>query len=291
MMIWPHVIMARGFLRCHWPLWTLHVILVSGLAFASFVTAVNAVTTRTKIDEVAQEVAIDIAVRDGVSSEQIDELTAMLRRRPDVVQSIHLDRQKVWQMFQSEMGLDFDSTSDGMADIAALPEIVRVHFRSEYVKFLHVNDVVGSFRRRMEDRIEQVMIPERAINNVELDKVKHSNEVTKIAVIGLLFAGGLAVSMGRIIRAHYHRSIAARIGRTVFWLRLGPFAGMTVGTVVGALLGGLFAWLLPHLWYPGSLPTYYLVPAAGAVSAVTLLIVVVHAGMVFVPSARQRGWQ
>jgi cell division protein FtsX len=289
MMIWPHVIMARGFLRRHWPLWTLHVLLVSGLAFASIVTAVNAVRTCTKIDEVAQEVAIDIAVRDGVSSEQIDELTAMLRRRPDVVQSIHLDRQKVWQMFQSEMGLDFDSTADGMADIAALPEVVRVHFRSEYVKTLHVHDVVHLLHRRMQDRIEQVLIPGQAISNVELDKAKFYDDVVRIAVIGLLLAVVLAVSIGRIIRAHNHRAIATRIGRTAVWLRLGPFAGLTLGTVVGALLGSLSAWLPLHLAAP--LSTFYLIPAAGAVVALTLLIVVVHAGMVFVPSSRPRGWQ
>lgn len=289
-MFWPHVIMARGFLRRHWPLWTLHTVLVSALVFVSAIAAAIAVNTRMNIDAVAQEVAIDIALCDGVFGEQIDELTALLRRRPDVVKCVHLDRQDVWQMFQSDVGLDPDSSSNWMAEIAALPEVVRVHLRSEYVTRHHVEDVVRSLRRRMDDRIEQVMVPGPAIDMVESDNRAHSNGSAGGAAIAVLFTMACAIITGRSIRGHNHRLIATRNGRTTAWLRIGPFACMTFGTVVGMLLGGLCVWFLPGLL--GASPSdFRMMSVAGAGSAAAFLIILVHAALVFAPSARPRGWQ
>ncbi len=289
-MFWPHVIMARGFLRRHWPLWTLHTVLVSSLVFASAIAAAIAVNTRMNIDAVAQEVAIDIALRDGVFGEQLDELTALLRRRPDVVKSIHLDRQTVWQMFQSDVGLDPDSASNWMAEIAALPEVVRVHLRSEYVTSHHVDNVVRSLRRRMDDRIEQIMVPGRAIDSLESDKRAHSNGIVGGAAFAMMFITACAIVSGRSIRGYNHRSITARNGRTNAWLRIGPFACMTFGTVVGTLLGGLCVWFLPGLL--GASPSdFRMMSVAGAGSAAAFLIILVHAALVFAPSAKPRGWQ
>ena len=285
--MWVHLMLARGFVRRHMPLWTLHVVLVAALALASGVGSVGGLTLLHYNAVDAQSISIDIVIRNGVSSEQIRELVSILNRRPDVLRSTHLDRQSVWQIFQAEIGVE----SEGMAEIAALPEVVRVHFRSKFVTKPHVDDVARSLKRRMTDRIEAVMVPSLAIDDIAQERTKLESYLVIAAVVGALFVISIALLIGRCMRLRVQAVLASRIGRTASWMRIGPFLGITVGTIVGVLLACVGVWLIApwHFFY--ALPTPQTMSVVAAMSAPAFLLILVHASMVIVPSTRVRGWQ
>lgn len=282
-MMWSHILMARGFFRRHWMLWTVHVLLVAGLAFVCGVFTVSKYRSDSGHTVSAEELSIDVIIRDSASSEQIAELTTMLNRRPDVRTSVHLRRQDVWRIFQSEIGVQ----SEGMADIAALPEVVRVHFRSEYVTLQHVNDVAGSLRRRMTDRIETVLIPTQAIVEHEHGAIETRNYWIYVAAIGILLVVGSAVVTGRKFRVRSHESIALRLGRSSAWFRIGPFLMLTIGTVAGVLLASTGAWFRAD-WLAADNSTGRMLLAMATTG---MLMVLVQAFLVIAPVARKRGWK
>lgn len=282
-MMWSHILMARGFFRRHWMLWTVHVLLVAGLAFVCGVFTVSKYRSDSGRTVSAEELSIDVIIRDSASSEQIAELTTMLNRRPDVRTSVHLRRQDVWRIFQSEIGVQ----SEGMADIAALPEVVRVHFRSEYVTLQHVNDVAGSLRRRMTDRIETVLIPTQAIVEHEQLAQEARNYWMYVAAIGILLVVGSAVVTGRKFRVRSHESIALRLGRSSAWFRIGPFLMLTIGTVAGVLLASTGAWFHAD-WLAADNSTGRMLLAMATTG---MLMVLVQAFLVIAPVARKRGWK
>lgn len=282
-MMWTHILMARGFFRHHWMLWTVHVLLVAGLATVCGVFTVSKYRSDCSHTISAEALSIDVILRDSASSEQIAELTTMLNRRPDVLTSVHLRRQDVWRIFQSEIGVQ----SEGMADIAALPEVVRVHFRSDYVTVQHVNDVAGSLRRRMTDRIETVMIPTQAIIEHEHLGMEAQNNWIYLAAVGILFVVSSAVVTGRKFRVRSHKAIALRLGRSVAWLRIGPFLMLTIGTFVGVLLASTDAWF-HAAWLAADNSTARMLSAMAATGMLTVLV---HAFHFIAPDSRTRGWK
>lgn len=284
--MWVHLMLARGFVRRHMPLWSFHVVMVAALAFATFMGVAGGLSLLHKSSFEAESISIDIVIRDGVSSDQIGELASLLNRRPDVHSSTHLDRQSVWQIFQSEIGVE----SEGMAEIAALPEIVRVHFRSRFVTNQYIEDVARSLKRRMPDRIETVMVPSLAINEVALERMKLENYLFLAAVVGVLFVISLALLTGSGMRLRVQAAVASRVGRTSSWMRLGPFLGITVGTFVGVLLACVCVWLVAP-WQFYALAAQQTMSVLPAMSAPALLVILVHAVIIIMPSTRQRGWQ
>ncbi|MBU3678840.1 MAG: hypothetical protein FGM32_04435 [Candidatus Kapabacteria bacterium] len=284
--MWVHLIMARGFVRRRLPLWTLHVILVAAIASTCCLGALLLWDADFKIGEKSEGFSIDIVLRERVSGEQTFDLVSMLNRRPDVHSCNHLDRQNVWRIFQSEIGVE----SEGMAEIAALPEVIRIHFRREFVTNQHIHDVARSLKRRMPDRIESVMVPTLAINDVERERRQLENNLFFVAISGVLFVIILALVTGRSIRIHGQAAIASRAGRAARWMRLGPFLGMTAGTVIGLFLTCVGVLLIAPWLFLDLLEPYAMVAIAGTFAPV-LLVTLVHAFMVIVPSTRQRGWQ
>lgn len=282
-MFWTHVILARGFLRRHWVPTVVHISMVAGLALLCGVFAVSNYRADRGHALTAESLSIDIIIRNGVASEQITELTTILNRRPDVLRGLHLRRHDVWRIFQSEIGVQ----SEGMADIAALPEVVRVYFRSDYMTAKHVNAVARSMRRRMADRIETVLIPMQAIVEHERVGVETQNNCMIMVAVGILLVVGGAAATGWKFRVRSQEAIALRLGRTVKWLRVGPFLILTVGTFVGVLLASTHAWFHAD-WLAADSSTLKML---SAMAATGLMIVLVHAILIIAPAPRNRGWQ
>lgn len=282
-MMWSHILMARGFFRRHWMLWTLHVLLVAGLALVCGVFTVSKYRSDSGHAVSAEALSIDVIIRDSAGSEQIAELTTMLNRRPDVQTSVHLRRQDVWRIFQSEIGVQ----SEGMADIAALPEVVRVHIRSEYVTLQHVNNVARSLRRRLSDRIETVLIPTQAIVEHEYRAKETRSYWTYVAAIGILLVVSSAVVTGWRFRVRSQEAIALRLGRSSAWLRIGPFLMLTIGTVVGVLLASTGAWFHAD-WLAADNSTDRMLSAMASTGMLTVLV---QAFLVIAPASRNRGWK
>ena len=210
----------------------------------------------------------------------------MLNRRADVSRSTYLDRENVWRIFQNEIGVE----SDSMAEIAALPEIIRVHFQSEFVTNRYVEDVTRSLRHSSLERIEAVMIPTLAIDDVQKERNNLKSYLALAAIVGSLLVVCIALVTGISIRVRGQEIIASRIGRAALWMRLGPFLGMSLGTITGMLLMYLGVLLVvPQLFWNRSTPNPMV--AIAVVSAPALLVILVHAVMAIAPSIRQRGWQ
>lgn len=288
--MWIHLVTARGFLRRHWPLLTLHVFVAAVLSLSCGVGMAVIAGVDRDLALQTEDVSVDIVLRESVSEDQIADVASVLRRRPDIIQCVHLDRQDVWRIFQSDIGVE----SEGMAEIAALPQVIRLRFRNEFGTGRHVSDVVRSLRRRMPDHIETVMVPTQTIVDLERQRADLRVSTAALGTLGVLLIVMWSIMMGNRLRSRNHIDVAKRTWRSPGWLRIGPLVGITLGTCAGCILACSGAVLLaPRLsdsysWFGTSAVVPQMISAA-CLSA--FLMSLIHVAMVIVPSARQRGWQ
>lgn len=288
--MWAHMIMARGFLRRNWLGWTLQVALSCAAVFICAIGMTLLQGVDRDLGRSAEGLSIDVLLADPLTGDRINELVRQLARRPDVCRIVHLDRDEVWQSFQSDIGV----RSEGMADVAALPQVARLHLKSDYVTLRHASEMARSLRRQLPADITSIIMPSEAIADIEQRRADlYSGQIAFICIAAAICLA-IAVGNARWVARRSAGPLARRLGRMPSWLRLGP----TMVVVVGLVLAGLLArtigmvmtpWLCaarPWLSEPFIGHTMTQVVLAMTGGAVVVLIL-----MMFTPTPRVRGWQ
>lgn len=289
-MKWTHMIMARGFLRLHWRGLTLQLVVTAIVVLVCSVSMAVVQGVDRDLARAAEELSLDIVLLDSVPVDRTDEMLRQLSRRPDVNRVSHLDRESVWQRFQSDIGV----RSEGMAEVAALPEVVRLRLGNEYVSVHHASELARGLHRHFGSEIENVIMPSEAIAGIEQRRTDLN--AVRTALLCLAVALSLALSLGtaRWIVARSASPVSLRLGRTAQWARLGPTIVVMISIVVAGLIAQVAGILLaprlsttyPWLSEPFLGRTFLQVPIVLTCAMIVQILL-----LMLVPSRKARGWQ
>ena len=289
-MLWPQMILARGFLRLHWRGLTLQLVVTAIVVLVCSVSMAVVQGVDRDLARAAEELSLDIVLLDSVPVDRTDEMLRQLSRRPDVNRVSHLDRESVWQRFQSDIGV----RSEGMAEVAALPEVVRLRLGNEYVSVHHASELARGLHRHFGSEIETVIMPSEAIAVIEQRRTDMN--AVRTTLLWLAVALNLALSLGtaRWIVTRSASPVSLRLGRTAHWARLGPTIVVMISTVVAGLIAQLAGILLaPRLsttytWLsePFLGRTFLQVPIVLTCAMIVQILL-----LMLVPSRKARGWQ
>lgn len=289
-MLWPQMILARGFLRLHWRGLTLQLVVTAIVVLVCSVSMAVVQGVDRDLARAAEELSLDIVLLDSVPVDRTDEMLRQLSRRPDVNRVSHLDRESVWQRFQSDIGV----RSEGMAEVAALPEVVRLRLGNEYVSVHHASELARGLHRHFGSEIETVIMPSEAISGIEQRRTDMN--AVRTTLLWLAVALNLALSLGtaRWIVTRSAIPVSLRLGRTAHWARLGPTIVVMISTVVAGLIAQLAGILLaPRLsttytWLsePFLGRTFLQVPIVLTCAMIVQILL-----LMLVPSRKARGWQ
>lgn len=289
-MLWPQMILARGFLRLHWRGLTLQLVVTAIVVLVCSVSMAVVQGVDRDLARAAEELSLDIVLLDSVPVDRTDEMLRQLSRRPDVNRVSHLDRESVWQRFQSDIGV----RSEGMAEVAALPEVVRLRLGNEYVSVHHASELARGLHRHFGSEIETVIMPSEAISGIEQRRTDMN--AVRTTLLWLAVALNLALSLGtaRWIVTRSASPVSLRLGRTAHWARLGP----TIVVMISAVVAGLIAQLAGILLAPRLSTTYTWLsePFLGRTFlqvpiVLTCAMIVQILLLMLVPSRKARGWQ
>lgn len=273
-MLWLHTIVARGFVRHRWKMLLAYIVLL-GAASLVFSTG-YALVREVEYDVVrtAEQLAFDIVILDGEPDANVEELAETLSRRPDVLTSRVLSREAVWLMFQSEIGVQ----SEGMAEVAALPRMIRLHMRSEYVNSRHLLSAVRGLQRRYAGHIETVLVPKASVRTVEKRRADLQTLTASALGVSLVLLLGIAIALGRSIRRRNLAQLAFIHGSSSTYLLRAPFGVFLVASILSlglSLAGSLLVapWLVQTFnWVRGDVVQQLLTQTTIAVVSVPMLV-------------------
>lgn len=288
--MWVHIMLARGFLRRHWIGWSTYVLLISATVLFSAIGLSIVQGVKRDIARSSEEISIDIVMRDTSAGEAATELAEQLSRRPDVLRIVPMDREAVWQSFQSDVGV----RSEGMADVAALPHVVRLMLRDEFVTSRHVSETVRGLRTRLADGIETVIVPQVAV--AEIEQRRNDCATISVLLISLAAAVVLSLSLGaaRWLRSDATPECSRRLGRSAAWLGIGPVIVMVLGVVLGGIIAEICVVMLApwlSLTYPWLIEPFVVRSATKAVLAMSSGMLCLQVLLALLPAPRVRGWQ
>ncbi|MBU3699615.1 MAG: hypothetical protein FGM33_06330 [Candidatus Kapabacteria bacterium] len=231
-MMWAHMMTARGFVRRRpWSLLA-RVIVIALLAVfcASVVTVLFEI--ERDISRTAESIVVDVVLPDSLAQSDLDDLMLSLRRRPDVGKYELMTPERVWAEFQSEIGV----SSSGLSEIAAMPHILRVNLKADFVTTQHARDFAASVRRRHQGAVDDVILPMNAVVDVERRR-SDLMSVTWIAraVLAALCLLFVLISTGRLDAARRVK-LSAVLGPAPAWFGTGPMLAMMLADLVGGLI-------------------------------------------------------
>lgn len=278
-MLWLHAIVARGFLRRRFRILLTYIMVLVTVSLVFSVGHALIHEVDHDLSRTAEQLAFDIVIPDAETDAEIEELASVISRRPDVLTSNVLDREAVWMMFQSEIGVQ----SEGMAEVAALPRIIRMHLRAEYVTGQHVLSVVRGLQRGYAGDIETVLVPKASVLDVE--KQRSDLQMLMRGILGFALAVFLAISfvVGRSIRRPVRAQLATMHGSTSTFLLRGPFGVLLMASLLSlglSLSGSMLVtpWLSQTFnWVRGDVVQQLMTQTALASIGVAMLVHVVMA--------------
>lgn len=286
--MWVHLLTARAFVRNRaWPLVaSVMAVAIVGLLGAAAALVLGEVDR--DIRRTAESIVLDVVVRDSADQQRLDELRRSVLRRPDVHRARVMMPEEVWSQFQSEIGVQ----SEGLADIAAMPQLLRVSLKAGSMSRRHVVELVSRLQSSFDDVVENVIVPQDAITDVE--RRRQDFTVAAWWLFGLLAAVCLLTGLvtGRMMRPPGVAERASALGRTQHWLRGGRLLAMITADAVGGLVGiGCVFVLAPWLTASFTWIDVRHVPpvSAAAIGASTGLVVLLRMVLFLWPQSRQRG--
>lgn len=286
--MWVHLLTARAFVRNRaWPLVaSVMAVAIVGLLGAAAALVLGEVDR--DIRRTTESIVLDVVVRDSADQQRLDELRRSVLRRPDVHLARVMMPEEVWSQFQSEIGVQ----SEGLADIAAMPQLLRVSIKAGSMSRRHVVELVSRLQSSFDDVVENVIVPQDAITDVE--RRRQDFTVAAWSLVGLLAAVCLLTGLvtGRMMRPPGVAERASALGRTQLWLRAGRLLAMITADAVGGLVGiGCVFMLAPLLTASFAWIDVRHVPAvsAAAIGASTGLVVLLRMVLFLWPQSRQRG--
>ncbi|MEN9281906.1 MAG: hypothetical protein RL594_841 [Bacteroidota bacterium] len=276
-MLWLHTVVARGFVRHRWKMLLAYTVLLvsASLVFSTGYALVREV--EYDVARTAEQLAFDIVILDGEPDADVEELAETLSRRPDVLTSRVLSREAVWLMFQSEIGVQ----SEGMAEVAALPRIIRLHMRSEYVNSRHLQTVVRGLQRRYAGQIETVLVPKASVRNVEKRQAELQTLTISARSASLVLFLGIAIAFGRTIRRRNLAQLASMHGSSSTSLLRAPFGVLLMASILSiglSLAGSLLVvpWLVQSFhWVRGDVVQQLFMQTTIAAVSVPMLVHVI----------------
>lgn len=286
--MWVHLLTARAFVRNRaWPLVaSVMAVAIVGLLGAAAALVLGEVDR--DIRRTTESIVLDVVVRDSADQQRLDELRRSVLRRPDVHLARVMMPEEVWSQFQSEIGVQ----SEGLADIAAMPQLLRVSIKAGSMSRRHVVELVSRLQSSFDDVVENVIVPQDAITDVE--RRRQDFTVAAWSLVGLLAAVCLLTGLvtGRMMRPPGVAERASALGRTQLWLRAGRLLAMITADAVGGLVGiGCVFMLAPLLTASFAWIDVRHAPAvsAAAIGASTGLVVLLRMVLFLWPQSRQRG--
>ncbi len=286
--MWIQLLTARAFVRNRaWPL----AASVLSIAIVGLLSAAAALVLREvdrDIRRTAENIVLDVVMRDSADQQRIDELRRSVLRHQDVHLARVMMPEEVWSQFQSEIGVQ----SEGLAEIAAMPQLLRISLTAGSLSRRHVVGLVSRLQTSFDDVVENVIVPQDAITDVERRRQDFS--VAAWALVGLLAGVSLLTGLvtGRMMRPPGVAERAMVLGRTQFWLRGGRLVTMIAVDALAYLLciGCVYVlapWL--HKNFAWIDPRHVPATSAAAIGVSTCLVVVLHVVLSLWPQSRQRG--
>jgi hypothetical protein len=286
--MWIHLLTARAFVRNRaWQL-AASVLAVAIVGLLSVTAALVLGEVDRDIRRTAESIVLDVVVRDSADQQRLDELRRSVLRRPEVHRARVMMPEEVWSQFQSEIGVQ----SEGLADIAAMPQLLRVRLTAGSMSRRQIVVLVSRLQSSFDDVVENVIVPYDAITDVE--RRRQDFTVAAWSLFGLLACACLLTGLvtGRMMRLPGVAERAAVLGRTQLWLRGGQLLTMVAADAVGGLvcIGCVFMlapWL--HTNFVWIDPHHVPAASAAAIGASTGLFVLLRIVHSLWPQSRQRG--
>lgn len=286
--MWIQLLTARAFVRDRaWQI-VASVLAIASVGMLSVAAALVLGEVDRDIRRTAESIVLDVVVRDSADQQRLDEMRRSVLRRQDVHRARVMMPEEVWSQFQSEIGVQ----SEGLAEIAAMPQLLRIRLKAGFLNRGHVLELVSRLRTSFDDVVENVIVPQDAITDIE----RRRQDFTSAAwsLIGLLACVCLLTGLvtGRMMRPPGVAERAVVLGRTQLWLRGGRLVTMIAADALGALLcvGCVFMlapWL--HASFAWIDPRHIPATSVTAIGASTCLVVLLHVVLSLWPQSRQRG--